>query len=99
MLGCLLGRFHAANEATVLWGYNDRLELYRERPSSVLTLLFKQQVYDILLALAYLRGQIHEQGDGHQVTVSLHVSFTVPLRATLCNEALKYAESLQYDMV
>lgn len=68
VLGCLSGRFHAANEATVLWGYNERLELYRERPISALTLLFKQQIYDILLALAYSRGRVHEQGNGHQVT-------------------------------
>ena len=73
VLACLLGRFHAADEATVLWGYKNRLELYRERPTSVLELLCKQQLHDILVALAYLRGQIHDIGNGFQVIIVFHV--------------------------
>ena len=73
VLGCLLGRFHAADEATVLWGYNNRLELYRERPTSVLELLCKQQVHDILLALAYLRGQMSQVGKCCQAMSLPHV--------------------------
>ena len=57
----------------MLWGYNNRLELYRERPTSVLELLCKQQLHDILVALAYLRGQIHETGKGSQVIIGFHV--------------------------
>ena len=67
VLGCLLGCFHVTDEATLLGGYTDRLELYRERPTSVLTLLYKQQFHDILLALDHLRGQSGKQKDGAKV--------------------------------
>ena len=54
MLRCILGNFHSISEAMILWGYSDRLELYREESPGVLVLFHKQHIHDRLLGLDFL---------------------------------------------
>ena len=54
VLRCILGNFHSINEAMILWGYSDRLELYREESPGVLVLFHKQHIHDRLLGLDFL---------------------------------------------
>lgn len=57
VLRCLVANFHEGNDSVILWGYSDRLELYREEPHRGLLLFHKQHTHDKLLELAYIQGQ------------------------------------------
>ena len=57
VLRCLVGPFHASNEESILWGYSDRLELYRDESHGTLLLFHKQHTHDKLVDLDSLRGQ------------------------------------------
>ena len=57
VLRCILGYFHSINEAIILWGYSDRLELYREELPGVLVLFHKQHIHDRLLGLDFLHDR------------------------------------------
>lgn len=54
---CIVGHFHESTDSFILWGYSDRLELYREAPHGRLLLVHKQHTHDKVLELGYLRGQ------------------------------------------
>ena len=54
---CIVGHFHESNDSFILWGYSDRLELYREGPHGGLVLVHKQHIHEKLLELGYLHGQ------------------------------------------
>ncbi len=69
VLQCLVGNFHKGQDSVILWGYSDRLELYREEPHGGLLLFHKQHTHDKLLKLGYLLGQ--PDGLQNEVGVSI----------------------------
>ena len=74
VLRCISGHFHSISEAVVLWGYSNRLELYRDELSGVLSLFHKQHTHDRLLELGILHGGPSREQSKVQVrSVRCHV--------------------------